>query len=243
MKLNADLSLRANLNINSLEWENSPSAGVQRLRLEADDDNPPVERVTTVVRFAPQSAFSGHVHGGGEEFLVLQGIFSDQHADYPEGYYVRNPTDTGHAPHSDKGCTILVKLWQMHPDDQKQIAINTHDKNLWNKDKTFGEILHLFEADYESVCMMHWTAGMKFTDLIFEAGVEYFVIDGSFSDDTGNYSNGSWLRLPAGSKQNITVNKNCLILRKTGHLLEPVSYEHISDEPTPNEPISDESAK
>ena len=108
--------------MHDLAWEDSPSSGVQRLRLERDDDKPPVERVTTIVRFAPGGSFSGHVHGGGEEFMVLDGTFSDQHADYPQGFYVRNPRGTGHAPHSTHGCTILVKLWQMHPDDQQQLA-------------------------------------------------------------------------------------------------------------------------
>ena len=225
MKINSDLTLRANLNINNLTWEESSSVGVQRLRLEAEGDIPPVERVTTIVRFAPESAFSGHVHGGGEEFLVLEGTFSDQHADYPKGYYVRNPKGTGHAPHSDEGCTILVKLWQMHPDDKKQLAINTHDENLWTKDDIFGDVLPLFEADYESVCMMHWSRGMKLSNLIFDAGVEYYIIHGRFYDDESSYTEGSWLRLPVGSKQNITVTEDCLVLRKTGHLLEPVSYE------------------
>jgi anti-sigma factor ChrR (cupin superfamily) len=80
MKLSADLSLRASANIYDLEWEDSPSTGAQCLRLERDDDQPPIERVTTVVRFASKSVFSAHVHGGGEEYLVLEGVFSDQHA-------------------------------------------------------------------------------------------------------------------------------------------------------------------
>ena len=225
MKLNADLNLRATRNIYDLEWEDSPSAGVQRRRLEQDDDSPPVERVTTIVRFAPQSSFSGHVHDGCEEFLVLDGVFSDQHADYPTGYYVRNPRGTGHAPHSDEGCTILVKLWQMHPEDQQQLSINTHDESLWQKDPVLGQVLPLFEADYESVCMMRWPAGRSLAEHKADAGVEYFILQGSFSDDDDVYTKGSWLRLPAGSTQNITVNEDCLILRKSGHLLNPVSYE------------------
>lgn len=225
MKLNADLSLRASCNIHQLIWEDSPSSGVQRLRLEQDDDNPPVERVTTLVRFAPQSAFSGHVHGGGEEFLVLEGVFSDQHADFPAGYYVRNPRGTGHAPHSEKGCTILVKLWQMSPDDQQPLAINTHDKSLWSKDNLGHDNLFLFNAGYESVCMKKWPAGGRLRDLEFPGGAEYFVLKGAFSDQDGTYKEGAWLRLPAGVKQNIEVIEDCTVLRKTGHLLNPVSYE------------------
>ncbi len=224
MKLNADFSQRASANIHELEWEDSPSTGVQRLRLERDDDQPPVERVTTVVRFAPDSAFSGHVHGGGEEFLVLEGVFSDQHADYPEGYYVRNPIGTGHAPHSEEGCTILVKLWQMHPDDHQQLAINTRDPSLWERLDDGSEQLVLFDADYETVSMLRWPAGLMFEEQVFEGGAEYFIVEGCFSDEDDYYPKGSWLRLPAGYRQTINAVKDCLVLRKTGHLLDPVTY-------------------
>jgi len=225
MKLNADLSLRASANIHQLEWEDSSSTGVQRLRLERDDDQSPVERVTTVVRFAAQSSFSGHVHGGGEEFLVLEGVFSDQHADFPAGYYVRNPSGTGHAPHSEEGCTILVKLWQMHPQDQHQLAINTRDESLWQKLDDGSAILPLFEAEYESVCMLKWPTGLVFEEQLFAGGAEYFVLAGSFRDQDDSYPQGSWLRLPAGSRQTIHADHDCLLLRKTGHLLNPVSYD------------------
>ena len=224
MKLNADLTQRAFANIHELEWESSPSIGVDRLRLERDDDNPPVERVTTIVRFAPQSSFSGHVHGGGEEFYVLEGVFSDQHADYPAGYYVRNPKGTGHAPHSYEGCTILVKLWQMHPEDQEQIAINTHDVSLWkdNGDGSFN--LSLFSADYEQVDMSRWPSGYEM-DVENSAGVEYFILNGELRINDESYQQGSWLRYPAGDAHSIIVQENCLVLRKSNHLLNPITYE------------------
>ena len=108
MKLHADLSKRAYQDSQAIDWVSSPSAGVDRCMLERDDEQEPVERATTIVRFAPGSRFSGHVHGGGEEFLVLDGVFSDQTGDFPKGSYVRNPPGTGHAPGSEPGCTILV---------------------------------------------------------------------------------------------------------------------------------------
>jgi len=225
MNLNSNLLLRASCNINQLEWLDSPSNGVQRRRLECFESKTEVERVTTIVRFAPQSSFAGHVHGGGEEFLVLEGVFSDQHGDYPAGYYIRNPKGTGHAPYSKEGCTILVKLWQMHADDTLQLATNTRDKSLWQKNTNKGEILPLFNADYESVSMLNWKAGSQMLEQEFNGGVEYFVLKGRFSDDEATYTEGSWLRLPAKSTQNIIVNEPCLVLRKTGHLLNPVSYE------------------
>ncbi|MEB3358027.1 MAG: cupin domain-containing protein [Synechococcales bacterium] len=56
--------------------------------LERDGDE--VARATSIVRYAPGSHFSPHVHGGGEEFFVLEGVFADESGDYPAGTYVRN---------------------------------------------------------------------------------------------------------------------------------------------------------
>lgn len=224
MKLNADLTQRACENIHDLEWEESSTAGVERLRLECDDDQPPAERVTTVVRFAPGSSFSQNNHEGGEEFLVLDGTLSDQYDNYPAGTYGRNPKGTGHAPFSKDGCIMLVKLWQMHPDDQQQLAINIHDETLWQKRADGIDQLPLFEADYESVCMLRWPTGLTVEEQRFDGGVEYFVLAGSFHDQNGVYPEGSWLRLPPGSRQTLQVDTQCTVYRKSGHLLNPVSY-------------------
>jgi anti-sigma factor ChrR (cupin superfamily) len=76
MKLHADLSKRAVVHGAALDWITSPSAGVARRMLERDGDE--VARATSLVRYDPGSKFPEHTHGGGEEFLVLEGIFSDE---------------------------------------------------------------------------------------------------------------------------------------------------------------------
>ena len=52
-----------------------------------------VARATSIVRYAPHSHFSPHTHGGGEEFLVLDGVFQDEHGDYPAGHLCPQPAD------------------------------------------------------------------------------------------------------------------------------------------------------
>jgi anti-sigma factor ChrR (cupin superfamily) len=123
MKLNADLSQRAVVYSEELAWVASPLAGVDRRMLERDGEE--VARATSVVRYAPDSSFDAHTHGGGEEFLVLEGVFSDEHGDFGPGMYVRNPPGSRHTPRSGPGCTILVKLRQMAPDDQDYVRIDT----------------------------------------------------------------------------------------------------------------------
>ncbi|MEB3216481.1 MAG: cupin domain-containing protein [Nostocales cyanobacterium 94392] len=123
MKLNADISQRVVLFSEDIPWVDSPMPGVQRRMLERDGEE--VARATSIVRYAPNSYFAEHTHGGGEEFLVLDGIFSDEHGDYPPGTYIRNPIGSKHKPFSREGCTIFVKLWQMHPDDEQPVVIDT----------------------------------------------------------------------------------------------------------------------
>lgn len=113
MKLNADLSQRVVLETETLDWQDSPMQGVQRRML--DRDGAEVARATSLVKYAPGSHFSAHTHGGGEEFFVLEGTFSDEQGDYPAGTYVRNPVGSSHTPFSKDGCTIFVKLWQDVP--------------------------------------------------------------------------------------------------------------------------------
>ena len=124
MKINADLSLPVHVDTTALDWVPSPSPGVDRRMLDRDGDE--VARATSVVRYAPGSEFPTHTHGGGEEFLVLDGVFSDEHGDFPAGTYVRNPVGSSHAPRTGPGCTILVKLRQMDPADQTQVTVDTN---------------------------------------------------------------------------------------------------------------------
>src|ERR1700758_3277250 len=91
-----------------------------------------VARATSIVRYAANSRFTAHTHGGGEEFLVLDGVFSDEHGDYPAGSYVRNPPSSSHTPGSRQGCTIFVKLWQFDPDDRTVVRIDTRSLAFLN---------------------------------------------------------------------------------------------------------------
>ena len=110
MKLHADFSKYVEINTNEMEWIASPAGGVDRKMLDRIGDEK--ARATSIVRYAADSAFPEHEHPLGEEFYVLEGVFSDEHGDYPAGTYVRNPDGTRHSPFSKDGCTIFVKLRQ-----------------------------------------------------------------------------------------------------------------------------------
>jgi anti-sigma factor ChrR (cupin superfamily) len=64
---------------------------------------------TALVRWAPQTYFNPHRHFGGEEILVIDGVFEDEHGRYPAGSWIRSPHLSAHQPFSKEGCMILVK--------------------------------------------------------------------------------------------------------------------------------------
>ena len=123
MDLNSDFAARAAVHAAWLPWSLSPIPGVDRRMLDRIGDE--VARATSIVRYAPHSRFSSHTHGGGEEFLVLDGVFQDERGDYPAGTYVRNPPTSSHTPGSEPGCTIFVKLWQFDASDRTPVRIDT----------------------------------------------------------------------------------------------------------------------
>lgn len=160
MDKNSDLSLPALINSCDLEWEASPAQGVWRRRLDRLGGE--VARATTIVRFEKGRRFPFHTHDGGEEFLVLQGEFEDEHGVYPVGSYVRNPPGTGHAPGTQTGCILFVKLWQFSSGDGTQLSISTNDQPFSPSATHSGiEELPLFEFGSETVALETWPPGKQ----------------------------------------------------------------------------------
>ena len=218
MNLNADFSQRVAVHTAQLRWVPSPMAGVERRMLDRIGDE--VARATSIVRYAPGSHFSPHVHGGGEEFLVLEGVFQDEHGDFPAGSYVRNPPTSRHTPGSAPGCILFVKLWQFDPADRRHVAINT-TSSAWcaAADRPAVQILPLFCDPREDVRLERWAPG-ALVNLEAPGGAELLVLDGAFEESGEHFEAQSWLRLPVGSVlQARAAAGGCRLWVKTGHLL------------------------
>ncbi len=215
--LNADLGRRVVVDSNRLAWQPSPMAGVLRRALDFEGSEQEA-RATTLVRFQPGSFFSAHRHAGGEEFLVLEGVFSDETGDFGAGWYVRNPAGSHHQPHSAPGCVIFVKLSQMDAADQAVVRVDTNDPVLWRDGRAGERMLMLHTTAHEQVTLLHWEPGARLAAQRFPGGAEYLVLEGAFRDGDGEYRTGCWLRLPPGSTQEIVAESATRVYRKTGHL-------------------------
>ncbi len=216
MQLHADLTLPAVVEGGALPWVRSPIPGVDRRMLERDGDE--VARATSLVRYAPGSAFSAHVHGAGEEFLVLDGVFSDETGDFPAGFYVRNPPGSRHTPASVPGTVIFVKLRQMPAQETRPLRVYTRDPALWKSAGPGIELATLFEAPWERVEMLRLSRGHGDLRDTWPDGVEWFVVDGSIEVDGVAHAPGAWLRFPPGATVRIRAPDRAILYRKSGHL-------------------------
>ena len=218
MRLNANFSERVVIRPDDYQWIDSPSAGVERMMLDRVGGE--IARATSLVRFAPNSTFSEHTHGGGEEFLVLEGAFGDEYQVYPAGTYVRNPVGTSHSPRvGDQGCTILVKLYQMDDDDQEQLVVDTNSATWSSGPVPDIEYMHLHEYRDVRVALVRWAPNTSFAAHSHPGGEEVFVVEGEFHDEHGTYPSGTWVRSPHGSEHApYTGDEGALIYVTVRHL-------------------------
>ena len=217
MQVRAEFQKREVVYANEYTYVPSPLPGVSRMMLDRMGDE--VARATSIVKYAAGAGYSAHTHGGGEEIFVLDGVFSDEHGDYPAGTYLRNPPGTSHTPFSKDGCTILVKLWQFAAGDTEQLTIDTN-QSTWRPGLVPGlSVLPLHEHDGISTALVRWAPHTQFQSHMHPGGEEILVLQGLFRDEYGEYPVGSWLRNPRWSKHTpYTGAEGALIYVKVGHL-------------------------
>jgi len=214
MDLNSDFSARVVVHSDQIAWQPSPMKGVERRMLDRIGGE--VARATTIVRYAPGSKFSAHTHTGGEEFIVLDGVFQDEHGDFPEGTYVRNAPTTKHTPGSELGCTIFVKLWQFDMEDRNQFRKNMAQELAAPVDGVAVATLH--EDDRETVTYSHLDAGATLTSNA-QGGIEILMIGGTATSGADALVRNDWLRLPEGEGLSVTAGpEGARIWMKSGHL-------------------------
>lgn len=217
MLINADFTRRAIVASQQCQWVASPQEGVERVML--DRVGAEKARATSLVRYAPDSRFPRHPHPGGEEILVLSGIFSDGSGDYPAGWYLRNPPGSNHQPSSAEGAVIFVKLQQMQGSEQRHVRMDTRDPAAWRREGQ-REVCALFCDDTEQVSLQRLAP----REAIFETppdGAELLVLTGNVTLDGEAYERGSWLRLPAGESAELHAGEQgATVYLKTGHLAD-----------------------
>ena len=217
MLLNDDLTRRAALHGAGMAWVQSPTPGVDRRMLFRIGDEK--ARATSIVRYAADSHFPRHGHPGGEEILVLDGVFEDDSGAYPAGSYMRNPPGSGHTPGSTAGCVIFVKLWQFRKDDDAYV-VRLPVEGAAAAWPGVTASRKLFDNGHEEVRLEDWEPGAT-VEIANPSGLELLVVAGGFHDRREAFAPLSWLRLPPGEHFNATTGATgARVWSKAGKLLQ-----------------------
>lgn len=234
------------LNMNFLEslslpyhadhWQPSPANGVWRYPLEREQAES--GHVTSLVRFEPGARFPEHLHPMGEEFWVLEGVFSDENGDYPAGTYARHPPGSRHGSFTEHGCTIFVKLNQFAIDDNQWLTV-LPEQQLWLSGSAGYRRLPLHHHNGVHTSVLHFPDGGTFPACCYKGGLELLVLSGSLTNsalaarDTeagtetspensteknDTFERLSWLRFAPGSQPHLQVAADTQLWVRTGHL-------------------------
>lgn len=195
MRINHNLLAPVIVHAAREDWVPSPAVGVDRRMLFRVGGE--VARATSIVRYARGSAFPRHTHHGGEEILVLEGVFQDEHGDYPAGTYFRNPPGTSHVPAAREGCTIFVRLWQFRATDRTQIVRRPGEGQKTHPRSGARSTTVLFDDGDETVCLEDWPSG-GLVAINNDRGLEFLVLSGGLTLDHDILEPLSWVRLPPG---------------------------------------------
>src|SRR6266853_6723812 len=216
--IHGDFSVRVVVDTKTLPWTASPSGTVWRKRLHLVGPSESGQ-VTSVVRFQENSHFASHDHPEGEEILVLEGVFSDEHGDWPAGTFLLNPEGFRHAPFSEPGCVLLVKLRQFPGRERRHVVVVTH-KLAWEPSSipAVGHKPLYQQAGFSDLMRLErWEPRADLGIISYEQGAELFVLEGEFVDEVRAYSAGCWLRLPVGSEHHPRSAGGCtLYIKRSG---------------------------
>lgn len=216
--INGDLAIRVVADTTRMKWTASPSGSVWRKRVHLVGP-PELGQVTSVVRYEPDSSFPTHDHPEGEEILVLEGVFSDEHGDWPAGAYLLNPEGFRHTPFSKSGCVLLVKLRQFAGKERRHVVVDTEKLDWQAGSNPAVSYKPLYQqAGFSDVMRLErWETQTDLGTVTYDYGAEIFVLEGEFTDEAGTYAKGCWLRLPIGSKHHPRSEGGCtLYIKRSG---------------------------
>ncbi|UJJ30012.1 cupin domain-containing protein [Halopseudomonas maritima] len=195
-------------------WLAAPQAPIRRWPLEREA--PESGQVTSLVEYLPGARFPAHCHPAGEEILVLDGVFSDQSGDFPAGSYLRSPAGSSHAPFSQPGCVIFVKLNQLAAEDRQTLRLlpGAVSSQAFAPDIT-GQLLH--EHGPEQTWLLNCAVGAR---LVWAGApaAELLVLSGGLQEGEVRAGALSWFRDPALGRLGLLAAAPTRVLLKIGAL-------------------------
>jgi len=216
--LHADFERRSVVETATLPFEASPIAGLWCKRVMQAGG---VDRgmSTSLIRYDAGATSPSHDHRGGEEILVLAGIFSDERGDFPAGTHMLHPEGFRHRTFSRSGCTLFTKLRQYEGAEREAVFTDTR-RPTWTERMPGVTSLLLYESPSfpERIRLTRIHRGVAAPVIDLPEGEEIYVASGTLEDENGRYPTGTWLRMPRGSRHAPRSETGCTLYVCSGGL-------------------------
>jgi anti-sigma factor ChrR (cupin superfamily) len=157
------------------------------------------------------------------EMIVLEGQIQTDAGSFTAGEFARiPPAGQTFTITSDTKAVLFHKLLPLRPGTAETDVIRVNFQTAaWSRGLVEGlSVLGLHNNDHEGTALVHWAPGTVFNPHTHPGGEEIFVLQGTFSDEHGDYPAGAWLRNPPWSSHKPFSNEGTLIYVKTGHLTQ-----------------------
>ncbi len=213
--LNLNFNERIVINASQLAWVGALAPRVWHKQFERE--LPGRGRSTSLVRCQTNAFFEKHTHPMGEEVLVLDGVYADEHGEYPAGTYLRYPPGSAHKPYSETGCILFVKVDHFQEGDDQRVVIREDELN-WTRHECGCSMATLHSYGEEHTALVKWSQGQCPPVHSRQGGEEILILEGDLADEHGTYPSRTWIRYPHLSEHNFVSEEGALVFIKNCHL-------------------------
>ena len=120
----------------------------------------------------------------------------------------------------------------LHNDYSQRVVLN-HNDLPWVSSPEAGVQRRMLDRRGDEAAratsIVRYEAGAKFANHTHDLGEEIFVLEGLFSDETGDYSAGTYIMNPPGSSHSPFSKTGCLLFVKLRHLGPDQQHREVID--------------
>ena len=204
--MNSDYDKKALINTDDESWVKTDFEGISKKILALKDNEE-----TSLIKLEKNSILNNTSQINSVEILVLEGTYSNEFGDFPEGTYLRFEKEDEVLVKAKENCVIFRKT--NHFSNSQNININTKTTS-WLLGQGNLEVMPLAEQ----TALVKWPKNERFLPHKHWGGEEIFVLNGIFMDEYGEYPKNTWIRSPHLSEHYPFVNEETIIFVKTGHI-------------------------
>lgn len=192
---------------NALNWEYDKNTNIYK-KVFSKDEN----KETSLIKIDKNSTFKNSQNTNSIEIFVLDGIYSNEYGDFPQGTYLKLPKEDESKISSKISCEVFKKT-NYNQIKEEKIVVDTNT-SFWSPGQGNLQVMPLSEQ----TALVKWPKNEVFIPHTHWGGEEILVLKGEFIDEHGTYKMGTWIRNPHLSNHHPYVKEETIILVKTGHM-------------------------